>query len=390
MQHDRVSTEMGTDHMKTHEELGLEIASNFPKARRFMERLNICTPIIQAPMAGIGTDEWLQYFTNNHGKIVYLPSYGAGYIQAEEIATKISYYKKHTTMFNFNLFIPSKTVYGKSDDQKINLGKLWEYLSPHYKELGARQPEIPSINFQDLFLNQLEVLLEHKVPVFSFTFGRLSPKYIEIFKDNGTFVIGSATSAKAAQQLINDGCDAIVLQSPCAGGHLSLFEGETISDPTITSIELACSAQIDEWKVPCIMAGGIRQSKEVERLFKLGASAIQLGTSFLACKNSGLPTNYQNAIALKNSDHSVLTPVISGRMARAINNHLYQIMFDYYKHNQQHFPPYPWPHLLTAPLRAAAAKINDFEHLASWCGINKEQIPPCDFSEISKAMLDFS
>ncbi len=370
-------------------ELGIHVASKFLRAKEFMERLELLTPIIQAPMAGIATDIWLPHFTDTDGKVLFLPSYGAGYMQGSAVASKVKVYAQSASVFNFNLFIPSWGINKKNSTQKHQLDGLWQYLSPYYKALGVAQPEIPYLDIKGLFWDQLDVLLEHKIPVFSFTFGRLPKKHIEAFKRNGTFIIGSAVSIRGAQQLIEDGCDAIVLQSPCAGGHLSLFEGETIADLTFTVVELIRSARLEEWDVPCIAAGGIRNAEEVETLFKLGVSAIQLGTSFLACRSSGLPTNYLNTVSSKNTANSVLTSVVSGRMARTVENRLYQIMLDYYKKNKTNFPPYPWPHLLTASLRAAAMKNNDVEHIAAWCGINDEKLPDYDFNNIAERMLNF-
>lgn len=350
-----------------------------------MYRLGLETPIIQAPMAGIETDRWLPYLVKPNQKINILPSYGAGYMQREAIESKLNDYKNNLDVFNFNLFIPSQSA----TRNNIELEKLWHYLTPVYQKLGVKQPEIPDFNAQKLFLDQLDLLLEKRVPVFSFTFGRLSSTYINEFKKNETFVIGSAASASGAQQLIADGCDAIVLQSPCAGGHLSVFDGETVLKPELSITDLVRQVQPKDWPVPCIAAGGIRNTEQVKKLFELGISAIQLGTPFLACRHSGIPNGYLQAVRKKNPNSSFLTSAVSGRYARTVDNSLFNIMNNYYLKNKNDFPAYPWPHLLTAPLRSAALKSGNVEFISAWCGLNLENIAPMDFDDIPNLFFNF-
>ena len=83
---------------------------SFVEAVTFSDKLGIQHPIIQAPMAGVTTPE----FVGASSEAGVLGSIGAGYLSAEEIREFIRKVKRLTTKpFAVNLFVPEKKEIAK-------------------------------------------------------------------------------------------------------------------------------------------------------------------------------------------------------------------------------------------------------------------------------------
>jgi nitronate monooxygenase len=74
--------------------------------------------------------------------------------------------------------------------------------------------------------------------------------------------------------------------------------------------------------VPVIAAGGIADARGVVAALVLGAEAVQMGTAFLACEESGASPLHRHALREKKAGHTALTKGFTGRLARGIHNRL--------------------------------------------------------------------
>jgi nitronate monooxygenase len=98
----------------------------------------------------------------------------------------------------------------------------------------------------------------------------------------------------------------------------------------------------------------------------LGASAVQLGTAFLTCDESGVPEAYRAAILAAREEQTRMTRAFSGRPARGIvNRFMREVEAD---GGADTILPFPFQNVLTRPLRAAAAKQSRAEFLSLWAG----------------------
>ena len=97
----------------------------------------------------------------------------------------------------------------------------------------------------------------------------------------------------------------------------------------------------------------------------LGACAVQLGTAFLTCDESGIPEAYKQAILNAHEDQTRITRAFSGRPARGIMNRFMREMDSAQEEVIQHFP---LQNALTRPLRKAAAEQGRAEFLSLWAG----------------------
>jgi nitronate monooxygenase len=139
---------------------------------------NLTIPIIQAPMAGIATPELVAAVSNAGA----LGSLGAGYMQPDQIRSSIKKIKSLTNKpFSVNLFIPEESPPSQDTSH------MKEFLTHIWKEISDAPFEVPNVSLPS-FDEQVNVLLEEKIPVFSFTFGVPPISTIERFKSQGTIV----------------------------------------------------------------------------------------------------------------------------------------------------------------------------------------------------------
>lgn len=136
------------------------------------------------------------------------------------------------------------------------------------------------------YREHLKMVLSHGVRVIFMSAG--SPKeYAPRIKEAGAICVQVVPNLKLAMSALKYGVDVIVLESYEAGGHVSP-DGST----AITNIPNVVR-RID---VPVIAAGGIVDGYSMAAAMCLGADGIQMGTRFLATKESNASAVYQQKI----------------------------------------------------------------------------------------------
>lgn len=320
------------------------------------KKLQITYPIIQAPMAGgITTPELVAAVSNAGG----LGSLASGYMTPENLRETIQKTKQLTERpFAVNVFVPEDDEVHVSRDEIEEASKQ---LHPFYEELGMNHPELPS-NVEEPFEALIEIIIEEKIPVVSFTFGIPSEKIITKLKETGAFVIGTATTVNEAIHLEKAGMDAIVAQGSEAGGHRATFS--TSFEQALVGSMALIPQVVDHITVPVIAAGGIMDARGLLAAKVLGASAVQLGTAFLTCEESGTNPIYQETILESFEDSTVVTNVFSGKPARGIHNYFIEKMND----DDDIILPYPYQNALTQPLRKEAGKQQNIQFMSLWAG----------------------
>lgn len=96
----------------------------------------------------------------------------------------------------------------------------------------------------------------------------------------------------------------------------------------------------------------------------LGASAVQMGTAFLACDEAGTNPGVKEALLHATEDQTIITRAFSGRPARGIRNQFIE------EWNKSELKPmsFPWHNTLTRPMRRAAAAANNADFQSAWAG----------------------
>jgi nitronate monooxygenase len=316
------------------------------------ERLGVKYPIIKAPMLGCDSPEFVASASNAGG----LGAIGVGRANGKEVKELIDTIRQLTDHpFCVNFFIPEKTMNGLNHVSEVNA-----VMNKYRQELNISAKPFVSPNYY--MEEQLEVILQEKVPIVSFTFGSLEPKWIEALKKNGTAVYGTATNVREAVYLENCGVDFIVAQGSEAGGHRGTFLGE-FTDSLIGTMALVPQI-VSAVNIPVIAAGGIMDGRGIAAAFALGASGVQMGTAFLTCKESAAHFTHKEAILNSTDEQSCLTRTFSGKPARGIRNQ--------FKTEMESFidviPGYPIQETLTRDIRDAAAEQNNTDFMPLWAG----------------------
>jgi nitronate monooxygenase len=327
-----------------------------PATFDFLQTVKVQHPVIQAPLAGGGDTPELVSAVSNAGGLGFI---GAAYLSPEQIALSAREVKSKTSRpFGINLFAPMTPTSASASPEAA-----MRRVAPYFSELGLPAPSLPagpSITFSD----QLAAALETGASVFSFTFGPLPKEAMQALKQKKLFVMGTATTVNEAIELEKSGVDAVVAQGSEAGGHRGTFQGD-FSASMIGTISLVPQI-VDAVRVPVIASGGIMDGRGIAAALALGACAVQMGTAFLTCKESGVPDAYREAILNAMEDQTRLTRAFSGRPARGIVNRFMTEVES--GDGDEAILQFPLQNMLTRPLRTAAAKNGRAEFLSLWAG----------------------
>lgn len=125
--------------------------------------------------------------------------------------------------------------------------------------------------------------------------------------------------------------DAFVVEGPKAGGHLGFKAEELHFDSNsleniVLDIKKLTNELDDKYnkKIPVIAAGGIYTGTDMFKIIKLGASAVQLGTRFVATEECDASPIYKNNFVQSGEDDIQIIKSPVGMPGRAIRNKFLQ------------------------------------------------------------------
>jgi nitronate monooxygenase len=339
-----------------------------------LKRLGIEHPIIQAPMAGGPTTPELVAAVSNAGG---LGSLGAAYLTPSQITEAIRQIRLLTDQpFNVNLFAGGYEARPHAD-----AGPMLAVLAEVHEELGLPPPVLaePAI---DPFPEQFEAVLQARPAVFSFTFGMPDAYAMTRLKKSGMAALGTATTVEEVYRLVEAGVDGIVAQGAEAGGHRGTF-GAAFETSMVPVLDLVAGI-VAALPVPVIGSGGLMDGRDITAAMKRGASAVQLGTAFLTCPESGASAAYKRALLDARTDTTVVTRVFSGRPARGLRNAFIVRL----EGKEDVILPYPLQNALTRPMRTAAARKGDSGFLSLWAGQGVARVRVLPAAELVRHLVE--
>ena len=228
------------------------------------QMLGIRYPIIQGGMAWVATWELASAVSNAGG----LGIIGVGGADVNWVAEQIRQMKEHTDKpFGVNLML----------------------MNPQADEIA-------------------ELLVKEQIPVI--TTGAGNPgKYMESWKAAGAKVIPVIASVALARLMERAGADAVVAEGTESGGHIG-------SATTMTLVPQV----VDAVNIPVIAAGGIADARGFAAALMLGASGVQMGTRFVAAKESIVHDNYKEKVIKAKDIDSEVTGRSTGHPIRVLRN----------------------------------------------------------------------
>ncbi len=168
----------------------------------------LSVPVIVAPMAGGPSTPELAAAGTNAGGLGFV---AAGYLTADALAERVIAARKLTTgPLGVNLFTPQLSA--ATPD---GIAKYAAALMPDAKRYGAELGD-PAYN-DDAWSAKLDVLLDLRPEVASFTFGLPSAEECKRLRDAGITTVGTVTSVYEADAAVDCGVDAIAVQGPVGG-----------------------------------------------------------------------------------------------------------------------------------------------------------------------------
>lgn len=275
-----------------------------------LDRLGVRLPIIQAPMAGVSTPAMAAAVTRAGG----LGSISVGATDQFGARASLDAVAELTTgPVNINVFCHQPAM----SDHAVETSWI-EQFTPVFARYGATPPAALVEIYRSFVDDEATfgLLLEQRPRVVSFHFGLPRREWIDAFRANGVVQLVTVTSLAEAAEAVAAGLDAVVAQGWEAGGHRGAFDPDA-PDEQLPALELTRRIK-RRFDIDVIAAGGIMNGSQIATALAAGASAVQMGTAFLATRESLADAAYRAALAGDAAHHTIMSRAISGRPARGL------------------------------------------------------------------------
>ena len=199
----------------------------------------------------------------------------------------------------------------------IGSGSMYpEVLEDHVVKCKNATNRPFAVNLPLLYPNiqeHINTIIKYKVPIVFTSAG--NPKtWTNTLKAAGVVVVHVVSSVKFALKSQEAGVDAVVAEGFEAGGHNGREETTTFC--LIPEVAKAIS-------IPLIAAGGIANGQGMLAAMVLGADAVQMGTRFVASKESSAHDSFKEKVADLKEGETLLT-LKEVTPVRLIKNDFYQ------------------------------------------------------------------
>lgn len=336
--------------------------------RRFADLLGSRWPIIAAPMAGAAGVE-LAVAVIQGGGVGSLP---CAMLTPDEVRTQVAAVRRQAEgPLNLNFFCHRMTE--PPDDRE------WRaFLSPYYQREHV-DPSGGGAPLRRPFDEAMCALVEEVRPeLVSFHFGMPEEALVQRLLATGARIVGNATTPEEAGLLALRGCDMIIAQGFEAGGHAGyFFAGHKPVGLFALIRQIARNLPL-----PVIAAGGIVDSEGVAAAMLLGASAVQIGTAYLATPESRIAGAHRAKLGTLHGEDTVFTNLFSGREARGLSNMLIELEGPI----RAEAPPFPHAAAALAPLRAAAEADGRGDYSPMWAGQAAALVNPMGARELTETL----
>ncbi len=233
---------------------------------RVTELLDIEYPIFQGAMAHVSDPDLVSAVSNAGG----LGILNTGSDRAEQIEAKVEETMLKTDKpFAVNLYL----------------------MNPHIDEV-------------------VDYLVDSEVKIV--TTGAGTPKkWMPKLKEAGIIVIPVVPTVKIAQKMQAIHADAVIVEGMEAGGHIGKLTTMTLVPQVVDALD-----------IPVIAAGGIADGRGMAAAMMLGAEAIQMGTRFIAAKETNVHPEFKQRVINASDIETVITGNILGHSVRLFRNQL--------------------------------------------------------------------
>ena len=343
--------------------------------RRLTDVLGIEHPIIQGPFGGFASQKLTAAVSDSGG----LGSFGGLGLTPDQLQEVIAELRSLTSRpFAVNLWVSTEDE-AAFDSGEAAFQRSLAPIAGHIERLGGTLPTYKPyerVRFED----QVRVLIDERVPVFSFIFGIPPKEILDECRVKGIVTAGAATSVEEAIALQKAGVDVVVASGFEAGGHRGSFL--RAAEESLMGTFSLVPQVVDAVELPVVAAGGIGDARGVAAAFALGAEGVQVGTAFFVCEGSGITEPHRRMILQGRAGRTGLTKGFTGRLARGIRNQLMEEM------NRADTPilPYPLQRQIVRSLTTAAQAAGDTDLQQLWAGQSANLARSQDAAEVMREL----
>ncbi|MDG5473047.1 nitronate monooxygenase [Jeotgalibacillus sp. ET6] len=227
--------------------------------------LGITYPIIQGGMGNVSNAPLAAAVSNAGG----LGMIGAGTMEPEQVEDMIVDTKKRTSLpFGVNIALS---------------------VNDHAAEL-------------------LELVGKHQIKIVSLSAGNPAP-HIPMLKGHHCTVMTVAGTVAQAVKAEKAGADIVIGEG---------YEAAGINSPVETTTMALIPQMCRAISIPVAAAGGIGDGRGLAAALALGAFGVQMGTRFIATKESGVHANYISAIISSRDDGTLISGRTVGKVRRVL------------------------------------------------------------------------
>ncbi len=329
------------------------MSQTLERVKTFCSRFGFETPICLAPMAG-STPPSLSIAVADAGG---LGACGVLLMTAPEIDAWAREVRSNSTgPYQLNTWVPSLAPQRNPASE----ARIRDFLSGWGPAVTADAGNAVPPDFE----TQCDAMVQAQPAVISSIMGLFPAAYVRELKARGVAWFAVVTTVAEARAAEAAGADVIVAQGSEAGGHRGAFDA-SLAERQLVGLVALVPAVVDAVRVPVVATGGIADGRGVAAALVLGASAVQIGTTFLRCPEARTNPMWAAALAATAPEDTVVSRVFSGRPGRTIATKYVRAAT---APDAPMPAPYPVQRGLTTAMRTAAQHDPNVDRMQVWAG----------------------